>query len=58
MPPYLVLRDFLPEETVAGLLDFTLAHEADFKPTRTGRGEEGSIRPDSFFGRHARARAV
>ena len=46
MPPYLVLRDFLDEETVAGLLDYALAHEADFEPTKTGRGEEGKIYPD------------
>ncbi len=46
MPPYLVLRDFLPEETAAALLDFALAHEADFKPTKTGRGEAGGVRPE------------
>jgi len=46
MPPHLVLRDFLPEETVAGLLDFALAHEADFAPTKTGRAKEGRIDPE------------
>lgn len=33
MPPYLVRRDFLPEEKVAGLLDYALLHQADFTPT-------------------------
>lgn len=46
MPPYLVLRDFLPKETVAGLLDFALAREAAFFPTKTGRREEGRISPN------------
>ena len=36
MPPYLVLRDFLPEEMVAGLLDYALAHQSDFAPTKIG----------------------
>lgn len=44
-PPYLVLRDFLEEETVAGLLAHALAHEADFAPTRTGYGETGGVKP-------------
>ena len=47
MPPYLVLRDFLDEETVAGLLAHALAHEADFEPTKTGHGGEGKIYPDA-----------
>ncbi len=34
MPPYVVLRDFLDEEAVAGLLDYALARQADFLPTR------------------------
>ena len=33
MPPHLVMRDFLEEETVAGLLDYALAHQAEFAPT-------------------------
>lgn len=36
MPPYVVLRDFLDEATVAGLLDYALARQADFLPTRFG----------------------
>lgn len=36
MPPYLVLRDFLDEATVAGLLDHAVAHQADFAPTKVG----------------------
>jgi SM-20-related protein len=36
MPPYLVLRDFLDEETVAGLLDYAQAHQSDFAPTKLG----------------------
>jgi len=46
MPPHLVLRDFLPQETVTGLLHFALAHEADFAPTKTGRGNEGGVRAE------------
>jgi SM-20-related protein len=45
MPPYLVLREFLPEETVAGLLDYALAHEAAFEPTGTGHKKEGAVKP-------------
>lgn len=41
MPPYLVLRDFLAEETVVGLLDYALAHEPAFTPTKVGRFNEG-----------------
>jgi len=44
-PPYLLLRDFLAEETVAGLLDYALAHEPTFEPTKTGRFEGGEINP-------------
>jgi SM-20-related protein len=36
MPPYVVLRDFLDEETVAGLLDYALSRQADFAPTLLG----------------------
>jgi len=43
MPPYRVLHDFLPQETVAGLLDFALAHEAAFAPTGVGRRKEGAV---------------
>lgn len=39
MPPHLVQRDFLPEETVAGLLDYALLHQADFAPTRLGSNQ-------------------
>lgn len=34
MPPYLVLRNFLDEVTVAHLLDYALSRQADFLPTR------------------------
>ena len=34
MPPYVVLRDFLDEATVAGLLEYALSRQADFAPTR------------------------
>jgi SM-20-related protein len=44
MPPYLVLRDFLDEATVAGLLSHALAHEAEFAPTQTGHGVRSEIR--------------
>jgi predicted 2-oxoglutarate/Fe(II)-dependent dioxygenase YbiX len=44
MPPSMVLRDFLDEATVTGLLDHALAREADFAPTRTGQGEKGGVK--------------
>ena len=34
MLPYVVRRDFLPEETVAGLLDYAILHQSDFIPTK------------------------
>ncbi|HZD90874.1 MAG TPA: 2OG-Fe(II) oxygenase [Pseudolabrys sp.] len=46
MPPYLVLNDFLPEETAAGLLDFALAHETAFEPTKTGHRAGGGVDPE------------
>ncbi len=36
LPPYLVRHDFLPAETVAGLLDYALARQSEFAPTRLG----------------------
>ena len=33
MPPYLVLRDFLGEDMVAGLLAHAMSHQSDFAPT-------------------------
>jgi SM-20-related protein len=36
MPPYVVLRDFLDEETVAGLLNYAVVRQSDFTPTRLG----------------------
>jgi len=38
MLPHLVLHDFLDAETVAGLLDFAAAHEADFYSTKVRSG--------------------
>jgi hypothetical protein len=46
MPPYLVLPDFLDAASVAGLIDFTLAHEDAFSPTMTGYGVLSQLRPD------------
>jgi SM-20-related protein len=34
IPPYIVLRDFLDEETVADLLDYVISRQSDFRPTR------------------------
>lgn len=34
IPPYVVLRDFLDEETITGLLDYTVSRQRDFAPTR------------------------
>jgi Rps23 Pro-64 3,4-dihydroxylase Tpa1-like proline 4-hydroxylase len=45
MPPYVVLRDFLDEATLAGLLAFTLSKQSDFVPTRVvGKAVDPSIR--------------
>src|ERR1700761_4138284 len=49
MPPYVVLRDFVDEATVAGLLDYALAREAAFTPTGVGRSECDAIKPDRRF---------
>lgn len=43
MPPHLVRHDFLDAETVAGLLDYALSHEALFQPTRM---VSGKVRPE------------
>lgn len=45
LPPYLILRDFLDESTVAALLDHTLSHESGFAPTGVGHSREGKIKP-------------
>jgi SM-20-related protein len=46
LPPHLVLHDFLDDATVAGLLDYAVAHEARFEPTRVGATHEpGAIDP-------------
>jgi SM-20-related protein len=42
-PPHCVVRDFLPAETVAALLDFAQDHEAEFEPT--GVGEAAALDP-------------
>ena len=39
LPPYVVLRDFLGEDAVRGLLEHALAHEPEFAATRTQHGE-------------------
>lgn len=36
MPPYIVLRDFLDEGTVTGLLDYAISHQSEFVPTKLG----------------------
>jgi SM-20-related protein len=36
MPPYLILPDFLDEETVTGLLNYAVSHQSDFSPTQVG----------------------
>jgi SM-20-related protein len=45
MPPYLVLRDFLDDATVAGLLEYALSHEHAFEPTKVYDLEEGTTDP-------------
>jgi SM-20-related protein len=47
MPPYLVLRDFLDEETVSGLLDYAVSRQSDFTPTQMG--SIGRVRFDPSF---------
>lgn len=37
MPPYTVLRYFLDENAVAGLLDHALSRQAEFAPTKVGK---------------------
>jgi SM-20-related protein len=45
MPPYVVLRDFLDQATVAGLLAFALSKQCDFAPTQVvGKALDPSIR--------------
>ncbi len=45
MLPYLVLRDFLDEATIAGLLDHAISRQSDFKPTTlNSRGIDLSFR--------------
>src|ERR1700733_10167351 len=39
MPPYLEIRDFLDEETVAALLEVALGHEQAFETAKVGRGD-------------------
>jgi SM-20-related protein len=46
MPPYLVIGDFLEEDTVAGLLEFALGHEHSFVPTKVGRAGPEAIKPE------------
>ena len=45
MPPYLVLPDFLPADTADRLLDYALANEAAFAPTKTGGRERSGFNP-------------
>jgi len=48
IPPYIVLRDFLDEETVAALLDYAISRQSDFTPTRLrSRGVDPSVRISS-----------
>jgi SM-20-related protein len=44
MPPYIALRDFLDDETVADLLNYVTSHESDFAPTKTEGGYDPSNR--------------
>jgi SM-20-related protein len=34
MPPCMIVRDFLEEEPVDGLVDYAISHQADFTPTK------------------------
>lgn len=44
IPPYIVRRDFLDEETVAGLLDYAVSHQSDFSSTKLIRDFDPSYR--------------
>jgi len=45
MPPYVVLRDFLDDGLIAGLLDLAVTYEADFVSTQiVGDGVDFSVR--------------
>jgi SM-20-related protein len=43
IPPYIVLRDFLDEATVADLLDYTISHQSNFAPTTVS--QDGVLDP-------------
>lgn len=45
LPPYQVIRDFLPPETVAALLAFAERHEAEFEPTGVGDDPGAAVNP-------------
>jgi SM-20-related protein len=45
MPPYLVERDFLEEDSVAEFLQFALARESAFAPTKVAGGGKGRHDP-------------
>ena len=44
VPPYLVLQNFLDETTAAALLNFALAQEQIFEPTKVGRLADGATK--------------
>jgi SM-20-related protein len=56
MPPYVVLRQFLDDADVAGLLDYAFSRQSDFQPTRLGsKAVEPSVRVSASLrdlGRH------
>jgi Rps23 Pro-64 3,4-dihydroxylase Tpa1-like proline 4-hydroxylase len=47
MLPHVVRRNFLPEDVVAALIDYTVLHEADFVPTEIRARFDPTIRVSS-----------
>jgi SM-20-related protein len=45
MPPYRLFRDFLDEDIVSGLIDYALANQSRFTPTKVSLDGERAARP-------------
>jgi SM-20-related protein len=44
IPPYIVRRNFLDEDSIAGLLDYAISHQSDFSPAKLIRDFDPSYR--------------
>lgn len=45
--PHLVLQNFLEEDLAARLLDYAIAHEAEFRPSQVFRRQSGRVDPQA-----------